>query len=186
VARPPVWRSPPSIYEALPPNGSVLFEFPVHLPPDRFSENLPYMYFSMWHWRPMVNGYSGFIPASYMSLVEGISTFPDTKALQYLAGVGVTHIAVLCRLWEADVCGATLNRLDATPAVRRLVRAEWYGAPSVLYEIRRDSGIRGAGFGMRDGWPEIRSRSASELSFESRIPDPAPRIPVVQSATVTQ
>ena len=137
----PVWRSPPSIYDGLP-NQSVLFEFPVHLPADRFSENLPYMYFSMWHWRPIVNGYSGFIPASYGSLLEGTATFPDTRALQYLAEVGVTHIAVHCRLWEPDVCAATVSRLDSTPAVRRLVRAEWYGAPSVLYEIRSDRAPR--------------------------------------------
>jgi len=139
----PVWRSPPSIYADLP-TGSVLFEFHVHQPADRFSENLPYMYFSMWHWRPMVNGYSGFIPASYVSLLDGASTFPDASALQYLVEAGVTHIAVHCRLWEPEVCAETLHRLDSTPAVRQLARAEWYSAPSVLYELRRDprSGIR--------------------------------------------
>ena len=102
------------------------------------------MYFSMWHWRPMVNGYSGFIPASYVSLLDGASTFPDASALQYLVEAGVTHIAVHCRLWEPEVCAETLHRLDSTPAVRQLARAEWYSAPSVLYELRRDprSGIR--------------------------------------------
>ena len=133
----PVWRSPPSIYAALPSRDSVLFEFPVHSPGDRFSENLPYMYFSMWHWRPMVNGYSGFIPSSYEALLQGVSTFPDGPALTYLERVGVTHIAVHCRLWEPDVCRSTMARLDATAGVRRLARAEWYGAPSTLYELSR-------------------------------------------------
>jgi hypothetical protein len=142
----PVWRSPPSIYAVLP-NNSVLFEFPVHRPADHFSENLPYMYFSMWHWRPMVNGYSGFIPASYVSLLDGTSTFPDTSALDYLVAVGVTHIAVHCRLWEPKVCAATLNHLDSTPEVRRVAHAEWYGEPSVLYQLRRNarSGMRDPG-----------------------------------------
>ena len=46
----PVWRTPPAIYAALPAHGAgALFEFPVHQPADRFSENLPYMYFSIWH-----------------------------------------------------------------------------------------------------------------------------------------
>jgi hypothetical protein len=162
----PVWRLPPSIYAALPPTGSVLFEFPVHLPADRFSENLPYMYFSMWHWRPMVNGYSGFIPASYGSLLEGTSTFPDVRALQYLANLGVTHLAVHCRLWEADVCRTTLNRLDSTAMVRRLVRAEWYGAPSVLYELR-------------DPRSGVRDPKVTSIDDPDRIPHPAPRIPVV-------
>jgi hypothetical protein len=133
----PVWQSPPSIYAALPARGAVLFEFPVHSPADRFGENLPYMYFSIWHWRPMVNGYSGFIPASYHSLLQGVSTFPDAPALTHLEKIGVTHIALHCRLWEPDVCLSTMARLDATPGVRRLARAEWYGAPSTLYELAR-------------------------------------------------
>ncbi len=132
----PVWRSPPAIYAALPASGSVLFEFPVHLPADRFGENLPYMYFSIWHWRPMVNGYSGFIPASYAALLEGTSGFPAPPALQYLARIGVTHIALHCRLWESAPCASAMTQLDATAGVRQLSRTEWYGAPSTLYELR--------------------------------------------------
>jgi hypothetical protein len=176
----PVWRSPPSIYAVLP-NTSVLFEFPVHRPADRFSENLPYMYFSMWHWRPMVNGYSGFIPASYVSMLEGTSTFPDTGALDYLVDVGVTHIAVHCRLWDPKVCAATLNRLDSTPAVRRVAQAEWYGEPSVLYELLRRPGFasRETGSGLRQAGATIeapkRSTVADGSDPGSRIPDPGSR-----------
>jgi len=143
----PMWQSPPSIYSALPASGAVLFEFPVHVPADRFAENLPYMYFSMWHWTPMVNGYSGFIPPSYQALVEGTSTFPAGDALDYLARVGVTHVALHCRLWEPDVCASTMERLDASPRVRRLARANWYGAPATLYELSRgpESVVRGPG-----------------------------------------
>ncbi len=177
----PVWRSPPSIYEALPPSGSVLFEFPVHQPADRFSENLPYMYFSMWHWRPMVNGYSGFIPAAYVSALERTSTFPDGRALGYLNGLGVTHLAVHCRLWEADVCRATLSRLDSTPAVRRLVRSEWYGAPSVLYELRRDPGsaIWDPRIGIRE-----RGSEAELIADRDRPSNPPFRSPAAQPSSV--
>lgn len=133
----PMWQSPPSIYAALPSTGAVLFEFPVHSPADRFAENLPYMYFSMWHWRPMVNGYSGFIPASYQALLANTSTFPDDRALDYLARIGVTHIGLHCRLWEVEVCASTMERLDTNRRLRRLARANWYGAPATLYELRR-------------------------------------------------
>ena len=136
----PMWQSPPSIYAALPGTGAVLFEFPVHSPADRFAENLPYMYFSISHWRPMVNGYSGFIPPSYQALVEGTTTFPADAALDYLARVGVTHIGLHCRLWEPEACASTMERLDTSSRVRRLARANWYGAPSTLYELNRDPG----------------------------------------------
>jgi len=155
----PMWQSPPSIYTALPASGAVLFEFPVHAPADRFAENLPYMYFSMWHWTRMVNGYSGFIPASYDTLLKGTSTFPDDGALDYLARTGVTHIAVHCRLWEPEVCANTMERLDRTPRVRRLARANWYGAPATLYELSRGpkSGMQdpGSGPGVRDPGPLV-------------------------------
>jgi hypothetical protein len=165
----PVWRSPPTIYAALPARGSVLFEFPVHSPADRFSENLPYMYFSMSHWRPMVNGYSGFIPASYDALLKNVTAFPETPALKYLESIGVTHIALHCRLWEPDVCASTMARLDATTGLRRLARAEWYGAPSTLYELSRDplSGIRGPDSGV-----SLNDRSLNDSDPGSRTPDP--------------
>ena len=165
----PVWQSPPSIYAALPARGAVLFEFPVHSPADRFGENLPYMYFSIWHWRPMVNGYSGFIPASYGSLLQGVSTFPDGPALKYLEQAGVTHIGLHCRLWEPDVCLSTMTRLDATAGVRRLARAEWYGAPSTLYELSRDprSVVRDPGSGT--AWT---AGLVDDPDDGSRTPDP--------------
>jgi len=150
----PMWQSPPSIYAALPAHDAVLFEFPVHSPADRFAENLPYMYFSMWHWTPMVNGYSGFIPASYQALVQGTTTFPDPVALDYLARIGVTHIGLHCRLWAPEVCATTMERLDTSSRVRRLARANWYGAPSTLYVLSRDAGS-GVGPSRAAGRPEL-------------------------------
>jgi hypothetical protein len=133
----PMWRFPPGIYASIPKTDAVLFEFPIHAQPDRFAENLPYMYFSIWHWTPMVNGYSGFNPRSYTALVDGTSGFPDPSSLDYLARAGVTHIAVHCRLWEPEVCAATVERLETMPRVRHIASAEWYGAPSSLYELRK-------------------------------------------------
>ena len=135
--RRPMWLSPPGIYASIPGRGAVLFEFPVHAQPDRFADNLPYMYFSMWHWTPMVNGYSGFNPRSYAELLEGTSDFPGDASLEYLQQTGVTHVTLHCGLWEPEVCTATMNRLDRSPRVRRIARADWYGAPTSLYELRR-------------------------------------------------
>jgi hypothetical protein len=131
----PMWEAPPPVYTALP-RAAVLFEFPIHPEPERFSENLPYMYFSIWHWRPMVNGYSGFNPREYAETLLGTRGFPSPPTLVYLKGVGVTHVTVHCRLWEPLVCASTTRQLDAEPRVRLIARADWYGAPSSLYELR--------------------------------------------------
>jgi hypothetical protein len=132
----PMWDGPPSIYASLPAP-AVLFEFPVHPEPDRFAENLPYMYFSIWHWRPMVNGYSGFNPREYAATLEGTRGFPAAPALDYLRGAGVTHVAVHCRLWEPAVCAGATRALDSDSRVQLVARADWYGAPSSLYQILR-------------------------------------------------
>ena len=134
----PMWRSPPAIYASLPQEpGAVLFEFPVHAQPERFEENLPYMYFSIWHWTPMVNGYSGSNPPAYAALLDGTAGFPRGQTLDYLARAGVTHMTVHCRLWDTVVCAGTMRDLDDDPRVRQVARAQWYGAPSALYEFRR-------------------------------------------------
>lgn len=132
----PMWHEPPSVYASLPAS-AVLFEFPVHPQPERFGENLPYMYFSMWHWRPMVNGYSGFNPREYAATLEGTRGFPAARAIDYLRSAGVTHVTVHCRLWEPDACAGAIRELDADPHVHLVARADWYGAPSSLYQILR-------------------------------------------------
>jgi len=131
----PMWEAPPSIYQSLPAS-AVLFEFPVHPPADRFLENVVYMYFSIWHWRPMVNGYSGFNPPQYAETLRGTVGFPAPATLVYLKSAGVTHVTVHCRYWDDTVCEATMRQLDADTAVKRIARSDWYGAPSSLYEIR--------------------------------------------------
>jgi hypothetical protein len=131
----PMWDAPPSIYQSLPAN-AILFEFPVHPLADRFLENVMYMYFSMWHWRPMVNGYSGFNPPQYAETLQGTRRFPAPATLVYLKSAGVTHVTVHCRYWDDTVCHATMRQLDADTGVKRIARSDWYGAPSSLYEIR--------------------------------------------------
>ena len=136
------------MYAALPAHGVVLFEFPVHQPADRFSENLPYMYFSIWHWRPMVNGYSGFIPASTKRCSQAFRHFPMLRRCSFFAPPGLRTSPLHCRLWELSVCVRTMVRLDATAGVRRIARADWYGVPSSLYELDPVSAIPDPGSGM--------------------------------------
>ena len=73
--------------------GAVLLELPL---PERadFHANAPYMLNSTVHWRPIVNGYSGFVPRSYQVHVDNVRGFPDPHSLAYLRRIGVTHVAV--------------------------------------------------------------------------------------------
>jgi hypothetical protein len=45
-------------------------------------------------WKPMLNGYSGFKPASFYKNVEALRSFPDEASIAHLRSLGVTHVVV--------------------------------------------------------------------------------------------
>lgn len=59
-----------------------------------------WMYWQLRHWRPMVNGYSGFFPASFRELKKTMETFPSTPSLLALRDAGVRYAIVHRRVIE--------------------------------------------------------------------------------------
>ena len=87
---------PPDVYRwlAREPRGTVTVEYPLPRP-----EAVPlwdpwYMYFSTMHWQPLLNGYSGHYPRSYIQLLESQRTFPDEASIAVLRARGVKAIIV--------------------------------------------------------------------------------------------
>lgn len=46
------------------------------------------------HWRPMVNGYSGFAPVSFEETASRLRGFPDPVAIDALRSRGVSHVVI--------------------------------------------------------------------------------------------
>jgi hypothetical protein len=67
-----------------------LLEIPLGNP---FRESL-YMYYSTLHWKPLANGYSGFIPRSYLELRAAIPLLPDAPGFQLLRQRGISHLVL--------------------------------------------------------------------------------------------
>jgi hypothetical protein len=89
-----VATEPPRIYALLAREPrAVIVEFPFPEPRSPFW-NARYMLNSTRHWRPMLNGYSGFLPASYVRHWERLRSFPAPEALAALRDIGVTHVVV--------------------------------------------------------------------------------------------
>ena len=86
----------PSVYAWLrlePP--SVIVEYPVGGLEGRSGpQDATYMYYSTAHWRSMLNGYSGFAPASYGALLDRLSDFPSVNSLRYLKERGAQYLLV--------------------------------------------------------------------------------------------
>jgi hypothetical protein len=84
----------PAIYHAMArqPEGSVLAELPLGYPD--FDQRA--MFYATVHWRPLVNGYSGFTPPHYGRLTAMLSEIPRHAdiSLRTLNEIGVTHVIV--------------------------------------------------------------------------------------------
>lgn len=80
---------------------AVVVELPFY-PPSQWHMSGQYMLNSTRHWRPILNGYSGFRPGSYNDTYNALVTFPDVASLTALHARGVTHIVVHKREFGAD------------------------------------------------------------------------------------
>lgn len=92
----------PSVYAAARglPAGAVLVELPFGRPQyDRRS-----MYYSTTHWRPLLNGDSGYYPPDYPNLILALSDIPGRPELAWetLRTRGVTHAIVHEAAYLAD------------------------------------------------------------------------------------
>jgi hypothetical protein len=56
--------------------------------------NVRLMLASTRFWKPLLNGYSGFAPLSYIHDMDVLRDFPDRTAIEYLRTQGVTHVVV--------------------------------------------------------------------------------------------
>jgi hypothetical protein len=80
--------------------------------------NAQYMLNSTEHWKPMLNGYSGFVPRSYRVNFELLSGFPDAKSIAGLQGRGVTHVFVHLNDYGAD----SRRQIEMTTALKKMAQ----------------------------------------------------------------
>jgi hypothetical protein len=109
----------PDLYTALArePGRVVLVEQPFYRPEIVFM-NADYVLHSTAHWRPLMNGYSGHVPASYVEYAREFARFPAAPALDAMRRAGVTHVMVHpARFTHGD---AVMQLCNSSPALERL------------------------------------------------------------------
>jgi hypothetical protein len=113
----------PAIYSlvAEEPGPVVLVEMPFY-PPALIFENSTYMVYSTAHFRPLMNGYSGYIPGSYRRYVETFSRFPEEQAILAMREAGATHVMVHPTRFNLDPerTAALMTRTNASPLLERI------------------------------------------------------------------
>ncbi|MCM3878592.1 MAG: hypothetical protein ND807_00650 [Vicinamibacterales bacterium] len=103
----------PKIFETLnTPAPDVVAIFPFYGPQELF-KNARYMMVSTVFWKPMLNGYSGYMPVRYIEHTQNLGGFPDERSIAYLREIGVTKVLVDSR----NMPEPALMRLPLTPAL---------------------------------------------------------------------
>ena len=108
--------APPAVYRwlAVQP-AAVVLEWPLPRASSLGLTHEPeYMYYSTAHWRPLVNGYSGNYPDSYILLLEAMVDFPSAASIRALRERRVTYI-ILHQAYSPEAYVQTIDALLHRP-----------------------------------------------------------------------
>ncbi len=132
------WRGPIhyTAFEGIPPlfrtlagvRGAVVAYVPFWWFSGEIGLNGVYMLASTENWKPMLTGYSGFVPSSARRSIEALKSFPSDESLEYLRHAGVTHVVVDSHNLRPPV----LERISRTDALRRWTSDERF----TIYELK--------------------------------------------------
>jgi hypothetical protein len=95
-------------------------------------ENGPYVVASTAHWRPLMNGYSGYTPEMYQRYADAFWYFPEERAIQAMKDAGVTHVMV-------HPSGFPTTHVPVIPAIEQRPDFELVaiGRDARLYRLKR-------------------------------------------------
>jgi len=71
-----------------------IVELPMPIDDSRTCYETLYMYWSIYHWKDLVNGYSGFLSPSYWSINRAMQKFPSVESVKLLEALGVKYVIV--------------------------------------------------------------------------------------------
>jgi hypothetical protein len=84
----------PRLYTLLADEPHVVLAEAPFFPRQAIFENAEYVLNSTAHWKPLMNGYSGYTPDSYVDYASAFWYFPRDYAIEAMRRAGVTHIMV--------------------------------------------------------------------------------------------
>jgi hypothetical protein len=127
----------PPIYRLLAklPRG-VVAEFPLprlNLLPGNDAE---YAYLSTFHWFPIVNGYSGYYPPSYLERLDQLRYFPTEAAMRQLRRDGVQYVLLHGTQYTPTVLNDIRSQLLREAQLTEIAAFDAADGPAFLYRMR--------------------------------------------------
>lgn len=122
----PVYR----LLRQLPP-GAVL-EMPFFYTRATHYRHSWYMLQSAYHWKPLINGYSDYLPPDFIEMTVPVSSFPNLESFRLIEPRGARYVVFHLNWYNAVNRADLLDRLQRYRAyLRLLMRAD----DTLLYEI---------------------------------------------------
>jgi hypothetical protein len=128
-------NAPSGVYRVLAqqPRGAVV-EFPIpRYFPGREAE---YAYMSTFHWMPLLNGYSGMFPKSYLMSLARLRSFPHPAAIGALRRTGIRYVIVHGSSYKPQEFEDIRFELARQPEVAELGLFQDAYGPAALYILR--------------------------------------------------
>jgi hypothetical protein len=98
-----------------------------------------YQWLSTFHWRPLVNGYSGHYPRPYIELLRRLQTFPDRPSLEVLRARSVRFVIIHDRRYRPREFERLINTMAAMPDFRPVAQFQSVdGEPLTVMELLPD------------------------------------------------
>ena len=101
-----------------------------------------YVYWSTTHWRPLVNGFSGYVPPDYEETFELMRTFPDDEAIARLRQLDVKYILVHEAFYPPKIYTALMLEMLKRPELLSHGRyRDWIGW-AYLFELQHKAATK--------------------------------------------
>ena len=114
----------PGIYRRLAAeDATAVVDYPLYYT-NRIARNGAAMLGNTAYLRPMVNGYSGFEPASFVERAQRLRAFPAPAAVAELHDLGVSHIVLRLREWVETEGAQRLREVEASPDLTLIAELE--------------------------------------------------------------
>lgn len=99
-----------------------------------------YQFWSIYHWNPLVNGYSGYHPGPYILTIESLEHFPDDESVERIERLGTRYIVVHRALYAADAYGALVAKMIARPELQAAGAFRDWEDDAMIFLVRGSAG----------------------------------------------
>jgi hypothetical protein len=130
-------RGVPDVYQLLRklPRGAVA-ELPMPTPETIPAYDTLYMFSSIAHWYPLINGHSGFVSDRYVQMLQQLKGFPNGESIDQLCAVHTRHVIIHANWYTEADYNALLESVARVPDLMPQGQYRDTYGKATLFELR--------------------------------------------------